>query len=482
MKIKHDSNISNKAYNTEFQKSIESTVERIFTTSGLGSIDYLIGSINRSFPGNPKSIIPLTNVGDNEFYLLDKIMNPKIHTIIIRGGLGSGKTSTIKFLTNHIKDELSCPNCKEKSACKINKAFSIYFDLSIATVDRKKPNAALMGIYQGFYKRLNDYVYHYFGDENYIVGFEKYLNSTSPVDENNKRWIAGYSAIKHRINDDDNKEWSSLTSRSKVKEIIEYVERNNKGIESRIESLFDLLIVIRDLYPGLFGCLFIVIDNIDGLPSETQVAASSFFARLASRADIKIIIPVRHSTKSTIIAGNGEITYSVYDHIPPNVCDIIQKRLKHFIDNRNDYNIANWSNNFKQRFIYRVEHVLNLLSGSNRLKDAIKSLSGQSMRRGLSLAERLFLNNVFKYDENNTVEDSYINALLVDKNEKAEIAYDDALVSNIFCDFSNQHNSLICIRILKILLIFKEEKKQPLPLKHLLILLINTTNMMRKQY
>jgi hypothetical protein len=493
MKTKKINDKNFKYYNSKFNGSIENLIKNIFQTEDEGEIGYQLSSeenlkndrnkiiiderIERidllETPDvhliSKKIILNTNELGYLEMKMLENIIMNSYTTTIITGALGSGKTAIIKYILNYIDRNYKHENCEHFENCFFKKHYNIYInfneygdnDLKSEKIAEIKDNI----INDLFVKltppieeilinmRIFDFVEDVISkDINYI--YKKYnLYDNFDTKRIIKNIKAEYFFFKNKYIDLSSFNWKSQTIEYKVNVFLNWINDNAINIYSKLANYSNLLRLIGVLHPSKrSSCFVIVFDNIDGLIDELQYDLLDLIWRFVEKTFLTILLPLRLTTFAKVPSGKT-FSFRVFEHGSNLVSSIVLKRLKYYINNQDIFKEAIKTINSKNIEIIngRINHIISLLSkDDDRLKDTIDALSGHSIRRGLFLSERMFLNSTIINTDISPNHDTLIKSLFIGLKSNNEMDKKDGLVHNIFANHEN-NNSLLNIRILQFL-------------------------------
>jgi energy-coupling factor transporter ATP-binding protein EcfA2 len=479
MQINKINKPKNDSFNNGFNIAVKAMVEKIFSTQGLGDIEYVMSSeknmesersdyFKKTKKKNSKESfseikhIPAGILGPCEKALLDSIKNSPFNFIIIAGALGSGKSTIINFITNYISTHIDCESCKEFENCNHHKYLFIKLDFVKLGGDIDDEDGIFNIFIQRLYLELKSRITEMFSNERIMPSLENKLTNEYKYKIPDAKWKDYFHDLIPIIK---NKTWSRLSSHNKVQEIFNYIkkENENKDMMVKIDYLVQLLAAVREDFPAkLQGCLIMTFDNIDNLRANTQKRIATYLGSFSSTTDIITILPVRLTTYGKINNSVGNIQYTKFSHTGPLAIEIIKQRIKYYFDNENEYNSFNIDANVKRFLNFKLEQVLFFLSNKegHRLTKAIEAFAGNSVRRGLVLAERMMMHSVYAFNDLNALKscNGLIRSLILSTNRNSLMKIDDSYISNIFIDNSTKRNSFICLRILQILSKNKENR------------------------
>lgn len=471
-------NISNYCItNLSFNNELRKLIELILTAEGLGGIEYLMSTV-KNYNNNRHLIIPsnrsgvsniletavdkrvfnnskldLSSLGPCERGLASYIAFSSTTTIIVTGAMGSGKSTLVNFVIDFIKENLKCDKCISKDKCINKKLLFIPLNFNHSIFGSTKEEV-MKNFEIKLYNQLRLATKNIFSNEIIINSLVDTIKDVGPS------WVSFDFFYMEVVEKTEN--WFFLSPSEKCKKLVYWIHREYREdkVGAKIDMLSKLLRFASDYFPEkINGCVAFLFDNIDRFPDEYQNEILNKLFGVVEETKIKTIIPVRLTTFGQI-KGNASFSYGLYQHAGPIPVDILYSRLRNYVENKNIGNFENTrktiDRNLLKNFDRKIDNILRYLKKENgRLGKVITALSGLSVRRALRLSQRLLINNVIRCDEYDTVQDYFIRSLFIGENENALFSPDDTRATNIFTAYSDNSNSLINLRILQILNLYK---------------------------
>ncbi len=427
--------------------------------------DDLIDPKSAQIP-NGTNIVNLNKLGPVEKCLVGYLLSSTYNTIVMPGALGIGKTATVKHVLDYISVNINHTNndVEACNACKIKNFISIRINF----IDGYLPSnySAIMhtfteDLYNKLKRKITNIYNKYPATDNIV---DKVIN-TNIKDESDDQWESKFDDFVSS-NVKNNTQWNNYTLIQKNECLFNWIDQKT-DYESKIALLGYLIRFVKESNYIRQGCFIILFDNIDQLTQEeVQNDILTFILRFSEVAKVKILIPMRQ-TAFGWIAANAAYSFGHFVFAGVLPIKIITNRMKYYIE-QGDTN-ANYkqlkkapNSDYIDKYEVRLRHIYDLLraDANNRLREVIDAISGNSIRRGLYITCRLFLNYVIKYDEPSPYENDLIRALFVSNNEEGTINPKDSLVTNLYVSQEDNLNSLLKIRILQLLYNAKKNKKR----------------------
>ena len=384
-------------------------------------------------------------LGPLEFSLASYLLNPdlKYYVIVLTGALGSGKSCLSNYVLDYIKkssfntlDVLHFP--KKGIIHKIN-----FNDHQGQTTDEVISEFKLELI-----NKLVALIEQIHRRELFI---DKFLDAINNEDEQ----YAEFSEYARKIRNSH-----KITEESRFEQLLDWLHEFDEHLSYKLKRISQILSFIKkNKENGKKIDFILLLDNIDKLDDPAQIEILNIIFSFSIQAPtVKILVPMRLTTFGKI-KGNGSFSFGVLQNTGQPPISIFEKRVTHFLTHQDEYNLTQKiSAKWLPYFLKKINFIANCLADNpdlNRLTNFFTSISGNSIRRGLFLAERFFVNSTIYFEDSNLYQDEFLKALLVSENQNGRFLNDDRLVDNVFVGKGNI-NSLIQIRILQILESFRQ--------------------------
>lgn len=450
--------------NFDYNRDIKSLITELFETNSTGRIKYKISEDSNFHSSKrhhyfsqvhqkreylkPQSDDGYKNhtkyngkLGPLEFSLASYLLNPNMEydVFVLTGALGSGKSSlcnyTLDFIKNSNlpeKDPLHFPN--HGLIHRIN--FNEHFDSDIKDEIVQEFKHLLIAKLTSLIEKIHN-------EDLFINSFIEKINK-----KDNERYEL-FSSYARKVTTKN-----LVTEEQKFNYLVNWLEKYNDSLSFKLRLLSYLLGFIKERKSNNKRVDFIILfDNIDKLNDDAQIEVLNIIFSFSVKLNIKILVPMRLTTFGKI-KGNGSYSFAVFQNTGHPPISIFSERIKHFLNNIDEYNLPEKvSKDYRFHLISKFKFIFSQLEDDahlNRLTNFFTSISGNSIRRGLYLSERLFLNSVVHYKDDENYQDEFLKALLVSDNENSKMQNDDRIVNNIFATTEGA-NSLLKLRILQIL-------------------------------
>ena len=476
-----DSDQTNKLFNL----SVKPIIEKIFSTQGLGEIRYIVSTekniennrhkyisddhsehvINTSFN---YSHIDHTRLGPCEKTLLNLIVETTFHTIVITGALGSGKSTVTNYVLDHIESTIDCNSCREFGKCQVRRPLIFRFDfLKLNTDFGGSREDRILDIFQEhLFIELTSRIYKLYSQPNVMQFFETELANAVNA-KSNPSWCNYFVDFYYNKIQIPNVRWDKKNAAEKTSRIIAWIKSETRIVENRITKIMQLFACLRTGFPDeLQGCYIFLFDNIDSFKPSVQVQIMTYLGSLADNSGVLVIVPMRLTTFGKLNNTLGARGYTTFQHAGPPPIQVIRHRLKHFKEQPEAYTLLSPEKSYANALNAKIAYLTTLFYMSNyeslREVKAFKAFAGNSIRRGLYLAERYLLHYAYKYNDTRSLarHDWWIRALIISTNPNLLMQIDDKLISNVFIDYHTRRNSLVGIRVLNILINYNYNLKK----------------------
>lgn len=464
--------------NLDFNNKMNVLINEIFQAERIGEIGYQM-STNENFKeiryknifDDHKFIInPESNkfppdydesedeeLGPVEKKIVAYLNSFSMTIIVITGALGCGKTATLEFVRKYLKK-------KNKEKCKkikIEKIMPLPFIIYINF------NEGYSG--DNFYELIEEFEIDLFVKLKRVMGIiysnysvmDAFLEHVSNI--NILGWEAHFDNFRSEYILRENSNWSSLSDIQKSDTLFNWIENLDRSYSQKINLLARLANFVKNYLIIESGCFVFAFDNIDKLPDELQIDFLSIIFTLTEISRVKTIVPMRLTSFGWVRVNEAYdfAHYELAGHPPIN---IIIKRIEHYLDNKDKGNYNKLRKDIPNHYLKildeKMHYIKNLLldKNNNRFKSAFEAFSGVSIRRGLHLAKRMFVNNATDFKHFKPYSNELIRSLIISDHEEPKMYYDDRRITNIFISQSTNSHSLINIRILQILYYFRKKR------------------------
>lgn len=349
--------------------------------------------------------------GPNEQYLINKIFFSTCHLVYLVGGIGVGKTTFSNYL---MKDLLH--RVRHQDPIKVSKCPGpIYFNFlreNTISVQGKSLEAVKSEFLDLFCTHIEAKIVskQYFDGvtEEVEVVWQEIIASHSHGYQHNP----ASSFIVKRVFDEQAK--SLPADKDLRRDVLARRVLIRKEIMSnenlRVHYLARLLNYIRDkYYQDHRQCFLVIVDNIDREQTLVQRAVGLVLKPFANNSQIRIVVNVRQTTYHQGQGDNLSETVDWVAYCGPKPLSVINARIDDFIESPKDY----------ERF-YKPSDLPDLVRGvatirdnflnTDRFAQFFEALTGNSVRKGLVLAQSLILNSI--YDPYEVGKDSHSSANL----------------------------------------------------------------------
>ena len=285
----------------------------------------------RTFGKDPK--VPKITEGDYEERLREIIEAPmkaaeRPNLIILRGGTGSGKSTTVRFALQFV----TCHKCTDKKVCDRREPLSMHIDLfeagkeaflapsepSADVPEQEGPGEASGDLKEWsiFQSKLEEVLSRHgdLDEDSEVTEFWPWLKANDRF-VHNPELKKLLTAQKHNLK---KPQVNASELKSARKDFI-------KSASLRDLCYYDMLMLkyIRRDYKGL--CNLIVIDNVDSLRPFQQRDIMNYAVDVFDLLRCRVIVVMRPYTVS--ISANAAALYETIDHWSPEPLEVLKRRI-----------------------------------------------------------------------------------------------------------------------------------------------------------
>jgi hypothetical protein len=360
------------------------------------------------------------------------------------GEMGSGKTA----LTTQLKEVLErrrpveCGRCSACIPIVIRLDFNEGFadaatDTILARFERR--------LYAQLKAQLSDRFRNDFNVDAFVVFARKREAFTS---------LADFHDFAETCQDDE--KWRKATNKQRADQLFAHI-KSHEDLGYQLELLMRLLGYARSQLLPEPACIVMIYDNLDKIKYEAQMEILYAVMSYQHMANVRALVPLRR-TSFEKLASQRVYSFGAINHTGPSPLEIIRRRLDHYSKNFDtDRLTSSLDPSTAAALRRRVNYVLSIVShNTGYVVDTLRSIPGDSVRLGLFMMVRAFVNNTLPYDTETSSTTDVVRAALVGDNEDGHIAFNDDVVANIFHDGHTGAPSLLCVRILSLLKAFQD--------------------------
>ncbi|NOQ24304.1 MAG: hypothetical protein GQ564_02980 [Bacteroidales bacterium] len=460
--------INSKKENSEYNYYLKPLIDEIFQQKVVGVEGYLMSSeSNFNEDRHINGVIDESNKAKHEFvkkvktenvinrfdtlglneqglsvYLLMKTYD----LVVLTGAMGSGKTATSRFVLDFFKKNHRCKDLECNCSIKENSIISLNFNEGFNLRD---PDKVFIKFNDKFYKKLLRKVKPILKkDSNIFLRFIDRICDRSFDEDGESEFEEFVSII-----EDDIGEWNKWLFSKKINAFFKWLE-NHDDIDVKIELLGYIIRYIRKNIYKRKECFILFFDNIDQLPEIAQNMIISSIFRFTEISKVVTLLNVRLTSFGWVPA-KASFSWVHYQHAGADPLEIILRRIDYFLNNQSHSNYelikSSIPNHLYELFIIRLNYIKHLIVEKERLRKCMIAIGGNSVRRSLFLATRIFYNYVVSIDSKEPYENDIIRALLLNASESHDFKQDDRLICNIYLNNKNGGFSIMKLRILQFL-------------------------------
>ena len=356
------------------------------------------------------------------------------------GEMGSGKSATAQYIERVLlrKRHATCGRCVTCRPVAIRLDFNEGFTSTDTEILLKQFKTRL-------YQQLKIFIRDAFKNG---VDVQNFVDTVRKREFFNT--LAGFDDFIETI-DASVGDWEKLTNRQKTHRLFAFI-KDQEDNDARVELLMRVLGYISKLVLPEPACVVVIYDNLDKLRYEAQMAILFALMGLQSMADVRALVPLRR-TSFEKLASQRVYSFGVINHTGPTPVEIIRRRVTHYLENFDkEQSTRSVDKVVAAGLRQRLRYIANVLSHeSGHLADMIRSVPGDSVRLGLFMMERAFVNNVVPFDRDPISVFDLGRALIVGEASEQRLSPNDEVVANVFCDGRSSKPTLLVIRILAVL-------------------------------
>jgi hypothetical protein len=320
-------------------------------------------------------------IGDYEGSILDKLLNPTKPVMCIQGRMGSGKTTTLRYLVDNYLNSDNDTDVIKPVLCK---RVIVWVDFR-QMVTEEKPT--IHDVDEILCTQLWNKVHSQVNEEDEYGRFWEYMFALN--NEGRDRFVESVvGAIMVECPEvqkrkDVNQEM--IDQRKEIKRLI-----RSKNILWYLKYLVLLYrFLIREKFLDNRGCAIIILDNVDSLSTELQRELVNIIIGCAHAQGPTFVILVRPETFDR--NGLNDIMPDVIEHHNPEPCDVLIDRIHRFLLQPEKYlQVAgSLSVNERELLISYLQKIYPRLKRSVFV-DFVRDVSGKNIRNTLALGKGIF--------------------------------------------------------------------------------------------
>lgn len=436
----------NYSYNCE----ISSIITSLFSTEPVEENNYLlVGKYRKSeeyfsanglivdYKENLKRVPNYNNISEYEKILISSLLHSKKSHLILAGGMGSGKSSTITYLKSFFEKQYSY----KVLYFNFNDGFN-NFDSEVDSIDKFN---------NYFVNMLTNEIVDILNDDDNLEQI------TNEICINRKKYpnFVRFIQIAHR------KQWKDKPHVDKVDMFYEKTLDNEKNYIN-LNNAFKILGIYKQLLKNKNKNIYIFFDNIDKLNPESQIKILNEIISHNQESKIKTLIAMRRCTY-TRFNGRAALNNDYFHHHGHFPSTILLNKVRLAIDELSTSNKWELKEKHYTNLKRRLHYVEKLISQNKSFRKYINYLTGRSSRLALELIHKLFINDYIPYDEKpkfrSLLKDLFLEPFTLDLNQ------DENLVVNIFSDPNSGKFSILQVYIIYL---FKDLKHKEINFKSII--------------
>ena len=394
-----------------------------------------------------------SELGPNERFLINKIFFTPIRLLYIIGGIGVGKTSFSQFLIESVLSKIVID-----TGIKSFPPLLIYYDFleEGRDLDAFSKSEEVIDLFTNSFCDLIEAkleLYNYFSLEDEVTDIwddliAEYENTTINMPTaisfilSNIREREGWLTKRHT---------EMYINTLNVRKSIRHELRKKSRL--RMSYLALLLKYIKRAYynDDSLGVL-IIVDNVDRETSLVQQTIKRLLKPFARTSQCQIVVNARQTTYYQQFDDGSSEPIDTAPYCGPTPREVINSRIDYFFDNyleyKNQYDIS-----FLESIRDGLRYIQRTALRSNLFTTLFDSICGNSIRKGLILAQYIVNNSVYDISSNyKTIKPTDVTRAILVGTQDVFQSSDNKIIDNLFQVEGYFGNSyLIKIRILRLL-------------------------------
>jgi len=386
------------------------------------------------------------SIGPGEQYLLNKIFYSTNNLQFIVGGIGVGKSRFLHLFKDYIFVNRKHNSCSE--LCKFSKGINIYIDFNLEFDSFRGHNESLI------YKDITKLICSKIGEtiETFFTLYEEIMTVWDKI-LSNKNYNRIFSFINDelRANFARSYDEKDIINIKKIRYEIYKKIRDNKN--DYLLYLSEILkYILKEYLKGYRQCYIVIFDNLDILEPLVQHTAKKILLIFFKGTPITGLVTLRQSTYRELITKHYSFPSDVSSFVGPSPLDIIMSRIDNLLTNTDDYlKTYRLTDERKNNFINSIQQIQTLLH-KGIIEKFISAICGNSIRKGLILAERLINNSVYNvFNQNDIRTGDILRAIMIGKEQQYKWSSDSQIENLYDVQGYRKGQHLIKLRILRAL-------------------------------
>ncbi|MBK9926927.1 MAG: hypothetical protein IPP66_16775 [Anaerolineales bacterium] len=321
-------------------------------------------------------------IGDYEGSILDKLLKPIDPVLCIKGRMGSGKTTTMKYIMENFMDRVVC-ECQGFDYPP--KRLTAWVDFKELITEIK---ATVPDLIDKICTQLWNKCVYYLDDD---FEYRQFWDHLLQINE------FGSDSFVEQVVGNIHSEYPDVR---KVKVFSEKEISNRKIIKAKLKDksviwyLRYLILLYRFIIQVRFSnhreCAIIILDNVDSLSTELQRSLVKIIIGCAHYHGPLFVILVRPETFER--HGLNDILRDIIVHQSPDPHQVIISRLERFLNEPDAYFKAaqTLTDEEKRLATSYLRKIYPKLKNGSAFREFIISVSGKSIRNSLVLAQSIF--------------------------------------------------------------------------------------------
>jgi hypothetical protein len=366
-------------------------------------------------------------------------------TYVLAGEMGSGKSATMTFLRDVLQRER-----KGRCAAQCHDCHPIVVFLSLDAGTRyTAPNTDIVArVRDDLNDSLHAELRRLLPTADIINKFDLFTETAS--DQKFHRFSVfkterTVTLMQHGV------AWSSLDPLQKTDFLLNWVKQQNTP-EVRLDALMAIASFIRETVRMDQSCFVILIDNIDRHFDPTKQLGILQMVFGLQTTGVKVLLAMRHTTFAGL-ESNAAFSFSYILHAGPDPLEVGLERMRHYS--------ARWDSWLEKSKLTELERaclqgrlnaVMTLLQDRrSHYRQHLAALAGGSIRAGLTLLVKLFINFTIPFEHDEPVyKQDWLRAALLGDTDDQHLPADDRYIANVFANPKDANFSWAPLRLLQL--------------------------------
>lgn len=464
MIITRDKIVSHYETNADYNQAVGPLVGEIFQTESHGPVSYIpvprfqphspwmsataatVKVVEKRYAAAIEEVqrFDMSGLEQYESTLFSCLAWGQYSTYVVAGEMGSGKSSCANFLMQALKRPRlkTCGMCLRCTPMLVTIDFNKGFDF----VDK---NLVMKTFREILYAELKPRLRNIFEAEKLTPKFVEFCKSDGIT--------LGFNLFDDFIQATRrSKVWHSLSNTEQAEHLIDFVN-DKHDIHQQLWLSMLLLNYVRRTSRQDNPCLVLLFDNLDRVLADAQLDILVTILSLQDISQTKALVTLRKTTFERL-ASQAAYSFGYINHTGPRPLDIIRSRIQYWLAHWDEMpQVLSIPEEYRNALFARLQYCLDLYEHSPRTIESIEAIAGSSVRLGLYMMERVFVNSSIRYNEAPHYTSDVLRAVIVNADSpNLEVSATDQVLANVFAAPRSTQRSFILLRILQLVFAFKD--------------------------